>query len=277
MSRTRITRSSRAAATAALAAAALAVSLTGCAPAHPGAQSGTTTTARPHPTATRSSVAASPTATPTSAPRIAVLATSPGDELLTFSGTVHSANGSTAALSFTVHSPVPWNSAGGTSTLAALAAAGVRPTDDPDFELLDPAWDAAHGASLAVVDYSARMTAGSWVSGQAIELLLGPDDSEVALPSSGLTRDHQGPWSLAGPGSGRIVVAFTNSGSPDPSRWGDEFQSYGFEPAVGNFGGPNAYQLEQCRIGITPLGHRSDAVDGWYTPDAGYCSAGIGD
>jgi len=122
------------------------------------------------------------------------------------------------------------------------------------------------------------MTAGSWVGGQAIELYLGPDDSEVALPSSGLRRDDgQGPWSFAGPGSGRIVIAFTNSGSPDPSRWGDEFQSYGFETGTDSAGAPDVYRLEQCRIAITPLGHRSDAVDGWSMPDAGYCTAGIGD
>jgi len=173
---------------------------------------------------------------------------------------------------------VPWNSAGGTSTLAALAAAGVRPSDDRDFELLDRAWDAAHGVSLAVVDYSVRMTAGSWVAGQVIELYLGPDDSEVVLPSSGLRRDaDQGPWSFAGPGSGHVVIAFTNSGSPDPSRWGDEFESYGFATGADSAGAPNAYELEQCRIDVTPLGHRSDAVDGWYLPDAGNCSAGIGD
>jgi hypothetical protein len=257
-----------------IAAVVLALSLSACGSRHPGAAP----SARPHPTASHSSGRATPpaTASPTPVP-VAALSTSTGDELLTFSGSAHSANGSTVALTFTLHSPVPWNGAGGTSTLAALTAAGSRP-GDPRLELLDPAWDAANGVSLAVVDYAARMTAGSWVSGQTIELDLGPDMSEVPLSTTGLTRGDNGPWYLTGPGSGRIVIAFTNSaGAPDPSTWGDQLQTYGFAFGLANYDAPDAYQLADCRLSLTALGQRPAAVAGWFTPTSTYCSAGIGD
>jgi hypothetical protein len=253
---------------AALAIASATLLLTACAPgAHQsGARSGS-------PDASGASVTASPHPTPTTSPPVAALATSPGDELLTFTGTASSANGSVVALSMTVHSPVAWNSAAGTSTLAALAGAsraGVGP------DLLDPAWDASHGVSLAVVDYNVRMTAGTWVVGQNIVPDLGPDQSEVPASTSGLVLDPTR-WVVGGPGSGHFVVAFPNftGTTPDPSAWGDQVQFYGWETGVANYNDPNAYQLSDCHLTLTPLGERPATVpERWYTPDASYCSAG---
>jgi len=279
MSRTRSTRSTGSTSISiltTLTAAALAVSLTSCAPTvHPGARSGTVTTARPHPTATHSPVAVSPTATPAPAAPVAALATSPGDELLTFTGTARSANGSAVALSFTVHSPVAWNSPAGSSTLAALAGASRAGSA----YLLDTSWDAAHAVSLGVVDYTVRMTAGSWVSGQSVTLDLGPDQSEVPVSTAGLMLDPYR-WVVAGPGSGHFVVAFPNmnGSTPDPSTWGDQLQGYGFDIGIDGISDPNAYQLSDCRLSLTALGSRPAAVpESWSTPDTSYCWAGVGD
>ncbi len=259
----------------ALAVAAVTLSLSACASgAHPaGIQ-----TARPHPTASHGSVTESPSASATADPVApAVLSTTPGDELLTFSGTAHS-GGSSAALSFTVHSPVPWNGPGGASTLAALAAAGAS-RGGAAANLLDPTWDAENAVSLAVVDYAARMTAGAWVSGQTVALDLGPWLSEVPVSTTGLQLDDNGRWLLTGPGSGRIVVAFANgAGAPDPSTWGDQLQIYGFELGLPSIGAPNSYEFTDCRLDLTALGQRPAAVpEGWFTPNDTYCSAGIGD
>jgi hypothetical protein len=250
-----------------LAMAGVALLLTGCAPgSHPGAA----VPAPPHPTAGHGSTTESPT--PTSAP--AALAISPGDELLTFSGTARSANGSVVALSLTVHSPVAWNSPAGTSTLAALAGAsreGVRP------DLLDPSWDAAHGVSLAVIDYAARVTSGTWVVGQNIVPNLGPDQSEVPVSTDGLMLDPER-WVIAGPGSGQFVVAFLNfSGTtPDPGAWGAQEQIYGWEVGVANYDDPNAYELGDCHLTLTLLGQRpAEVPESWYLPDSSYCSAGL--
>jgi hypothetical protein len=135
-----------------IAAAALALSLSACASGHPGAAP----SARPHPTATHSSGRATPPATasptPVAVPR---LSTTPGDELLTFSGTGHSTDGSSVAISFTLHAPVAWNGAAGTATLSALSAAGSAQAAIPTQDLRNTTWDAANAASLAVVDYSA--------------------------------------------------------------------------------------------------------------------------
>lgn len=259
-----------------LTAASLAVSLTACAPSgHPGAQSGPVTTVRPHPTATHSPATPTPSTTATPAAPVAALATSPGDELLTFTGTARSANGSTVALSFTVHSPVAWNSPAGSSTLAALAGASHAGGAD----LLDTGWDAAHGVSLGVVDYTARLTAGTWVNGQNIVLDLGPDQSEVPVTTAGLALDPYR-WVVVGPGSGHFVVAFPNINvsTPDPTTWGDQLQGYGLDVGIENYSDPNAYRLSDCRLDLTALGSRPAAVpETWSTPDTSYCWAGIGD
>lgn len=252
--------------TTALAAAGVALLLSACAPA---GQPSATISARPHPTASHGDATPSPTPSPTT---VAALAISPGDELLTFTGTARSANGSTVALSLTLHSPVAWNSPAGASTLAALAGAsraGVA------HDLLDPSWDAAHGVSLAVVDYSARMTAGTWVAGQNLVPYLGPDQSEVPVTTSGLMLDPQR-WVIAGPGSGHFVVAFVNFAgtTPDPGGWGAQEQSYGWEAGVANISDPNVYELGDCHLALTPLGQRpAEVPETWYLPD-GYCSAG---
>jgi len=233
---------------------------------------------QPRPSHSTAAPSTSPSPTPSASP-VARLSTTPGDELLTFSGAARSSAGSSVAMTFTVHAPVAWNTPAGSSTLAALAAAGARPVaGDPRLQLLDPSWDAAQGVSLAVVDYTARMTAGSWVSGQTIELDLGPDFSEVPLSTTGLTRSDNGPWYLTGPGSGHFVIAFPNpGGAPDPSGWGDALQIYGFNFGLANYAAANAYQLADCRIDITPLGRRSPGVASWFAPTSTYCSAGIGE
>jgi len=175
-----------------------------------------------------------------------------------------------------VHSPVPWNSPGGTSTLAALAGAN-RSAAGAD--LLDTGWDAAHGVSLAVVDYSVRMTAGSWAPGQYIQLELGPDESQVPVSPAGLALDSS-QWVVAGPGSGHWVIAFPNinGSTPDPSAWGDALQTYGFDRGYSNAGDANGYDLSNCRLDLTALGSRpANVPESWFTPTADYCSAGIGD
>lgn len=262
---------------AALAAAAVALSLTACASgahhAH-GIQS-----ARPYPTASHQPVVATPLATPRPTDPAATLSTSPGDELFTFSGAARSSNGSAAALTFTVHSPVAWNSQGGTATLAALAAAGASSVGD-QAHLLDPVWDATNRASLAVVDYTAQMTAGSWLSGQTVQIHLGPFQSEVPVSSAGLELDPHSRWVITGPGSGHFVVAYPNVGgtAPDPSTWGDQLQIYGFDLGLSGIDAPNAYQFRDCRLDLTPLGERPAAVpENWFTPATAYCSAGVGD
>ena len=229
-----------------------------------------------YPTEGHGSATSSPSATADPA-HAAVVSTSPGDELLTFTGTAHS-GGSTAALSFTVHSPVAWNGAGGTSTLAALAGAGAR-LGGVQSNLLDPAWDASNAVSLAVVDYSARMTSGTWLSGQTVELDLGPYESEVPVSTAGLALDDNGRWLITGPGSGHFVVAFPNrAGAPDPSTWGDLLQSYGFGLGLPSFDAPNSYGFTNCRLDLTDLGQRPAAVpESWFTPTDTYCFAGIGD
>ncbi|MEO6117317.1 MAG: hypothetical protein ABIP33_13100 [Pseudolysinimonas sp.] len=257
-----------------VAAVAVTLSLSACAS---GGRPSGIQSARPHPTASHGSVTPTqtPTATPTptSAAPVAALSTTPGDELLTFTGTARSANGSAVALSFTLHSPVAWNSRGGASTLAALAGAsraGVAP------DLLDPAWDAAHGVSLAVVDYTVRMTAGTWVVGQNIVMHLGPDQSEVPVSTVGLVLDPY-LWAIAGPGSGHFVVAFPNftGTTPDPSAWGDQLQGYGFDTGLANYDDPNAYQLSDCRLNLTPLGERPAGVPEEWSNS--YCWSGVGD
>jgi len=251
------------------------LALTACAP---GGRPTGAHSSLPAPQPNPSHSTAAPSATPSASPA-ASLSTTPGDELLTFSGNARSTTGSSVAMTFTVHTPVAWNTSAGSSTLAALAAAGARTVPgDARLQLLDPSWDAAQGVSLAVVDYSARLTAGGWVSGQTIELVLGPDYSEVPLSTAGLTRSDSGPWYLTGPGSGHFVVAFPSStGTPDPSAWADALQIYGFDFGLANYDAPDAYQLADCRIDITPLGRRSPAVAGWYAPTSTFCSAGIGE
>lgn len=261
------------------AATAVALSLTACsAGAHPGAAP----SSRPHPGATHSSrpATAAPTPNPTStaaAPPAARLSTSPGDELLTFSGTGRSTDGSAVAVTFTVHAPVAWNTPAGTSTLAALAATSTTLTGTAGDDLRDAGWDAANAASLAVVDYSATMTSGSWHPGEAVEMDLGPGTSEVAVNSTGLAVEN-GWWTITGPGSGHFVIAYKNyeGSTPDPSTWGDSTQIYGLgAPRLG--GTPASYQFRDCRIDITPLARRSSYVAGWFAPTPDYCSAGAGE
>ena len=257
---------------AALGAAAVVLSLTACAGPGAGAQP----SAPPHPTASHSPAAASGSPTPTPAAPAATLSTTPGDELLTFSGTA--SNGvNVAAISFTIHSPVAWNSAGGASTLAALAAAGVAPTGDTA-RLLDPAWDAAHAVSLAVVDYSARMTSGTWPTGNGVELDLGPLESEVPVSTTGLSLDLSR-WSMTAPGAGHFVIAYPNveGSTPDPSTWADSLQIYGLGLGLSDVGGSSSYDFSDCRLDLTPLGRTPAAVANWFDPTTTYCSAGIGD
>src|SRR5476649_2734508 len=198
---------------AALGATVIALSLTACAPGgHPSAAQ----SPRPHPAATHSSGRATPQATASSAPvPVPRLSTTPGDELFTFSGTGHSTDGSSVAISFTVHAPVAWNSAAGTATLAALAAAGSAQAAIPAQDLRNTTWDAANAASLAVVDYSATMVSGTWHPGERVEIDLGPGSSEVAVASIGLAVEN-GWWLLTGPGSGHFVIAFRNDPSSTP-------------------------------------------------------------
>jgi len=266
---------------AAAAAAVVVLSLTACSP---GAHSGAAGSSRPHPGASRTA-SATPTATRTPAPTstataapVARLSTSPGDELLTFSGTGRSTDGSVVAVTFTVHAPVAWNTPAGTSTLAALRAAGSALALIPADDLRDTAWDSANAASLAVVDYSATMVRGSWHPGEQVEIDLGPGTSEVALASSGLSVDT-GWWTMTGPGSGHFVIAFKNydGSTPDPSNWGNSLQIYGLGAPRVTGGTPASYQFHDCRIDITPLARRSSYVAGWFTPTADYCSAGVGD
>jgi hypothetical protein len=259
---------------AALAAAAtiVALSLSACAPGHPGGGG----SPRPHPGASHASSPATPSASATAAP-VARLSTTPGDELLTFSGTGHSTDGSVVAMTFTVHAPVAWNSAAGSSTLAALAAAHTAMAGTAGDDLRVGSWDDAHGASLAVVDYSATMVSGSWRSGEQVEMDLGPDTSEVAVNPTALAVVNSW-WTLTGPGSGHFVVAYPNinGSTPDPSNWADALQIYGLGATQENATSAS-YQFHDCRIDITPLGRRSPGVAGWFSPTADYCFAGIGE
>jgi len=259
-------------------AAAAILSLAACAPSgHPGAQG----SPRPHPTASHASAVPTPraTATPTpTTPPAARLSTSPGDELLTFTGTGRSTDGSVVAMRLTLHNPVAWNSAAGASTLAALAAGHSVLGGAPANDLRNTAWDAANAVSLAVVDYSATMTTGSWHPGEAVDIELGPGTSEVAVTPAGLAT-ADGWWTITGPGSGHFVVAYVNvpSSTPDPSTWADEMEFYGFGDLHVTGNTPASYQLSGCHIDFTPLGRRAAAIATWNMPDANYCSAGIGD
>src|SRR4051794_8864750 len=105
----------------ALVAACTFLALTACAP---GGRPTGAHSSLPVPQPRPSHSAAAPSAAP-SASLAASLSTSPGDELLTFSGTGRSTDGSVVAITFTVHAPVAWNSPAGSQTLAALAAAGT--------------------------------------------------------------------------------------------------------------------------------------------------------
>jgi len=205
------------------------------------------------------------------------LSTTPGDELLTFSGTGRSTDGSVVAMTFTVHAPVSWNSAAGSSTLAALAAAHTGLTGIVGSDLRDSSWDAAHGASLAVVDYSATMVSGSWRPGEQVEMNLGPEISEVAVNPTALAAVNSW-WTVTGPGSGHFVIAYPalEGSAPDPSGWGGALQIYGLGAAQEN-GTPASYEFRDCRIDITPLGRRSPGVADWFSPTADYCFAGIGE
>ncbi|MEO7720460.1 MAG: hypothetical protein ABIS08_00930 [Pseudolysinimonas sp.] len=263
-----------------LAVIAVALSLTACAPsAHGGAHGAHpagSPSARPHPAATHASAA--PSATPTGA-SAAHLSTSPGDELLTFTGTGHSTDGSAVAVTFTVHAPVAWNSAAGASTLAAIAASGSARLGDPRQDLRDTAWDAANAVSLAVVDYSATVATGSWRSGEKVEISLGPWESEVAVAPNGLTAGTHGSWLLTAPGSGHFVIAYKNinGATPDPSAWADALQIYGLGGPQEDGTTPASYQFTGCRITITPLGRESAGVADWFSPTDTYCYAGIGE
>lgn len=254
---------------------AVVLSLSACAGGHPGAEPST----RPHPTASHSSGRATPPATasptPVAVPR---LSTTPGDELLTFTGTGRSTDGSSVAISFTVHAPVAWNSGAGTATLAALSAAGSAQAGDPAQDLRNTTWDATNAASLAVVDYSATMVSGSWHPGERVEIDLGPSNSEVAAATTGLAVEN-GWWLLTAPGSGHFVVAFKNydSSTPDPSTWGDGLQIYGLGAPRVTGGTPASYEFQDCRMNISSLGREAAAVADWFMPDTTYCSAGIGD
>ena len=256
-------------------AVAVALSLSACAGGHPGAAP----SARPHPAATHSPGRATPPATASPAP-VAVpgLSTTPGDELLTFSGTGRSTDGSSVAISFTVHAPVAWNSAAGTATLAALSAAGSAQAADPSGDLRNTGWDATNAASLAVVDYSATMVSGSWHPGERVEVDLGPGNSEVAVASTGLAVENSW-WLLTAPGSGHFVIAYKNydSSTPDPSTWGDGLQIYGLGAPRVSGGTPASYQFQNCRMDISALGREAAGVANWFMPDTTYCSAGIGD
>ncbi|HEU0205490.1 MAG TPA: hypothetical protein VFQ74_02215 [Pseudolysinimonas sp.] len=181
-------------------------------------------------------------------------------------------------MSFTVHAPVAWNTPAGTSTLAALAASDSELAGNAADDLRNTGWDAANAASLAVVDYSATMTSGSWRPGEVVELDIGPGTSEVAVTSAGLAVEN-GWWNITRPGTGHFVIAFKNpeGSTPDPSTWGDSLQIYGLGATRSSNGSLPSYQFSDCRIDITPLGRRSPAVADWFGPNPDYCSAGIGD
>lgn len=257
----------------ALVAASTVLALTACAPSgHPsGAHS---SLPAPQPRPSTSTAAPSATASASSAAR---LWTTPGDELLTFTGTGRSTDGSAVAITVTVHAPVAWNSAAGSQTLAALAAAGSARVANPAQDLRSTTWDAAKAASLAVVDYSATMATGSWRSGEAVGIDIGPAESEVSVEGARVSTSDDW-WNLTGPGAGHFVIAFTNpdAGAPDPSTWGDALQEYGLGTPVSG-GTPASYQFGDCRIAITPLGRRSAAVATWFSPTPEYCYAGIGE
>jgi len=254
---------------------ALALSLAACATGgHPSAAH----TAGPHPAAPHASDRATPRASASATPvPVARLSTEPGDELLTFSGTGRSTDGSSVAISFTLHAPVAWNSAAGTSTLAALSAGGSAQAAIPAQDLRDTTWDAAKAVSLAVVDYSATMVSGRWRPGERVEIDLGHGSSEVAATSTGLAVEN-GWWLLTGPGSGHFVVAFENdpSSTPDPSKWANGLEIYGLgDPQVS--GTAASYQFQNCRMDLTTLGRGAEGVSDWFMPTASYCFAGIGD
>jgi len=196
---------------------------------------------------------------------------------LTFSGTGRSTDGSRVAVSFTVHAPVAWNTPDGTSTLAALAT-GSTLAGAAGADLRNTGWDAANAVSLAVVDYSATMTSGSWRPGDVVELEIGPGASEVAVTSAGLAIEN-GWWNIARPGAGHFVIAYENpeSSAPDPSTWGDSLQIYGLGATRSSDGTLPSYQFSDCRIDITPLARRSPYVAGWFTPSSDNCAAGVGE
>lgn len=256
----------------ALVAATTVLTLTACAP---GGRPTGAHSSLPAPQPRPSHSTAAPSASPSASPA-ARLSTTPGDELLTFTGTGHSTDGSAVAITFTVHAPVAWNSPAGSQTLAALAAGSAR-VGNPAQDLRSTTWDATKAASLAVVDYSATMVTGSWHPGEAVGINLGPVESEVSVEGARVSTSDTW-WNLTGPGTGHFVIAFTNpdAGTPDPSLWGDELQEYGLgEPVDG--GTPASYQFRDCRIAITPLGRRSAGVASWFSPTPDYCYAGIGE
>ena len=260
--------------TAALGAVAVIVSLSACAPSgHPGAAP----SARPHPTASHATDRATPAPSASATPvPVARLSTTAGDELLTFSGTGHSTDGSAVAITFTVHAPVAWNSAGGTATLAALAASTSAQAAVPTDDLRNTGWDAAHAVSLGVVDYSATMVTGSWHPGEQVEIDMGPAASEVAVSSAGLAVEN-GWWLLTGPGSGHFVIAFESSTTPDPAQWSEAQEIWGLGRPSQTGGTPASYDFQNCRMNLTPLGSSGPGVSDWFMPDPGYCYAGIGD
>ncbi len=253
----------------ALVAASTVLALTACAP---GGRPAGAHSSLPVPQPRHSTPA--PSVTPSASPA-ARLSTTPGDELLTFTGTGHSTDGSVVAITFTVHAPVAWNSAAGSQTLAALAAAGSARVANPAQDLRSTTWDAAKAASLAVVDYSATMATGSWRSGEAVGISIGPAESEVSVEGGRVSTSDDW-WNLTGPGTGHFVVAYKNyeASTPDPSTWGDGLQIYGLGLPVSG-ATPASYQFADCRIDITPLGRRSAGVADWFSPTADYCYAGI--
>jgi len=257
----------------ALVAATTVLALTACAPGgRPTGAHSSLPAPQPRPSHSTGAPSAGPSASPA-----ARLSTTPGDELLTFTGTGHSTDGSAVAITFTVHAPVAWNSPAGAQTRAALAAAASAQVANPAQDLRSTTWDAAQAASLAVVDYSATMVSGSWPSGVAVGINLGPTESEVSVEGARVSTSDDW-WNLTGPGAGHFVIAFTNAdaGTPDPSTWGDALQEYGLGDPVSG-GTPASYQFRDCRIDITPLGRRSAGVANWFSPTADYCYAGIGE
>ena len=257
----------------ALVAATTVLALTACAPGgRPTAARSSLPASQPRPSHSSAAPSSSPSAAP--APR---LSTTPGDELLTFTGTGHSTDGSAVAVTFTVHAPVAWNSPAGSSTLAALAASRTSIGGIDGADLRISSWDAAHGVSLAVVDYSATMVTGSWHPAEKVEMDFGPGTSEAAVNPTALAVVN-GWWTLTGPGSGHFVVAYPNinGSTPDPANWADALQIYGLGAAQVD-GTSASYQFHDCRIDITPLGRRSPGVTNWFSPTPDYCFAGIGE
>jgi hypothetical protein len=161
--------------------------------------------------------------------------------------------------------------------LSALAASHTSNSGTAGDDLRSSSWDAAHAASLAILDYSATMVSGSWHPGERVELDFGPDVSEVAVTPTALAASNSW-WTLTGPGSGRFVTAFPNLGgsTPDPSSWGGPLQIYGLGAAQEDSTSAS-YQFHDCRIDITPLGRRSPGVGDWFSPTPDYCFAGIGE